>query len=167
MSLASFLGFVFRRASGLLLDLDDTCLPVEQLRALHDFSQRHRFEENPAHLQELVSVLKKKHAVDAIIVANRHGSMVVSSEGDLDTEALTGTALFNYVRAEIPDSDAILVRAGNWYMLFPFNEKVYILRAGSSLSTIEMHAIAREVEAFMKAKLLAPPLSEPIPREEA
>ena len=100
----------------------------------------------------MVSFLKKKHAVDALIVAYRNGSMLVSSEEDMDTEALTGTALFNYVRAEIPQSDAILVRAKDWYMLFPFNEKVYILKAGSNLSTIEMHAIAKEMEAFLKKK---------------
>ncbi len=142
-----------RGAAGLLLDLDDTALPVEQLRALQDYSSRNRLVETPADLQELVALLKRKHAVDSIIVAYRNGSLVVSSDEHLDTEALTGTALFNYVRAEIPASDAIMVRAESfWHMLFPFNEKVYIIRARSNLSTIEMHAIARELEAFLRAQ---------------
>ena len=152
MSLSSLVGSFARRVAGLVLDIDDTAVPTEQLRLLQDYTTRHRLAETPQELREMVSFLKKKHAVDALIVAYRNGSMLVSSEEDMDTEALTGTALFNYVRAEIPQSDAILVRAKDWYMLFPFNEKVYILKAGSNLSTIEMHAIAREMEAFLKKK---------------
>ncbi len=170
MSLVSAFGGLLRKAANLILDVDDTAVPVEQLRVLQDMSSRHRLQAiDPADLRELVEVLRRKHAVDAIIVANRNGSMVVSSDENLDTEALTGTALFNYVRAEIPESDVILVRARDWCMLFPYQDKVYILRAGSSLSTIEMHAIAREIEAFVKAKAApsAAPKAESESRAEA
>ena len=54
--------------------------------------------------------------------------------------------MFNYVNSEIPKSEAVLVKSNEWYMLMPYKNKVFIVRAPASLSTVEFGALAKEVE---------------------
>ena len=55
-------------------------------------------------------------------------------------EAITGTAMFNYIKSEIPKSETVLVKSNEWYMLMPYKNKVFIVRAPASLSTVEFGA---------------------------
>lgn len=132
-----------------VLAIDDSQLPRDQIELLKDYMNNHRFNTNTGDLKELMKVLKKKHEVDSIIVSKRNGSMVVSSNGTDLNEAVIGTALFNYIRSELPKSQSIMIKCDDWYMLFPSGDMIYIVRAPASLVPIELNAISRDVEKFL------------------
>ncbi len=77
---------------------------------------------------------------------------MASTNGEDLTQALTGTALLNYVQSEIPKSTALFVKSNSWYMVFPHKKKIFIIKALDSLSTPELKAIADDVEAFLAKK---------------
>jgi hypothetical protein len=143
----------FRAFAAKLLDLDDTEVPREQLALLSDFLAKYRFDTNVSGLKELVAVLKKKHMVDEIIIAQNNGGLLASTEGDGITAAVSSTALFYYVQSEIPESQYVLIKSGNdWNMIFHYGKKIFVIKAPASLSTLELRAIAREVEDFLAKK---------------
>ncbi len=146
-------GTILRGIAGKVLGIDDTRKPVSQFNAITDILSRHRFDLEKEEAKEMLSELKKKHLVDSITVATKHGSPLLSThKEDSLKEVITGTALFNYVRSEFPGSNTVLVRAKDWVMLIPSREKVYIVRAGSNLSPVELKAIAKDVEKFLAKK---------------
>ncbi|MFH1586603.1 MAG: hypothetical protein ABID38_01970 [Candidatus Diapherotrites archaeon] len=132
-----------------VLAIDDTQLPRDQVNLLKNYVDNHRFNTNTSDLKDLMQILKKKHEVDSIIVSKRNGSMVASSNGNDLNEAVMGTALFNYIRSELPQSQSIMIKSDDWYMLFPSSEMVYIVRAPASLAPIELNAISKDVEKFL------------------
>jgi len=130
-----------------VLGLDNTQVPEKQLNAVSEILSKHTFNTNTSDLKRFLKILKKKHLVDLICVAGRNGSVIASTtNGNGLKEAITGTAMFNYVNSEIPKSETILVKSNEWYMLMPYKNKVFIVRAPASLSTIEFGALAKEVE---------------------
>ncbi len=136
----------------ILLDLDDTSFPKEQFELLRDMSGNHKFDLSVEDLKDLVKILKKKHMVDSITVATQNGSMLVSSNGQGVKQALIGSALFNYIKSEIPKSEAVLIKSHGWHMLIPFGEKIYIVNAASDMTHTELNAIAKEVETFLETQ---------------
>lgn len=122
----------------------------DQLTALEDLLARRFVDETAADLKELVHVLKKKHQVDSISISQMNGSLLASSNTNGVNEAITASALFNYVQAEIPKSEVVLIKSKNWNMLFRHNGRIFIIKAPASLATIEMKAISNEVEAFLQ-----------------
>lgn len=143
------LKFLKRLSSKILGMEDDTKLAFDQVNAIADMFSHLNFDIETDDLKELVKLLKKKHLVDSIVVTKRNGSVIASTNGNALKEAITGTALYNYISSEIPKSQSVLVKADDWYMLFPFKEKMYIVRAGSNLSNIELKALAKEIEEFI------------------
>ncbi len=133
-----------------VLDIDNTSIPKNQMDALNDYMLRFNFNTNTSDLNKLVGILRKKHLVDSICVSNSNGSLIVSSNGTDLNQALTGTALFNYIQSEIPNSKAVLIKSDAWYMILPHNKRVYIVKAASDLSPVELRAIANDVEEFFK-----------------
>jgi hypothetical protein len=129
---------------------DQTSKPVSQIEFLKDFLSKHKyvfsndFEEN-------LNVLKRKHLVDSFLVTNLDGSVVVSSEGNGHTDGIMGTAMLSYIKSEMPDSESVLIkRNGHWFMLFPLNKKVFIVKAGSELTNLELKALAFELDGLMQ-----------------
>ena len=58
--------------------------------------------------------------------------------------------MFSYIKSELPDSEAVLIkREDSWFMLFALNKKVFIVRAGSDLSGIELRALSLELSILM------------------
>ena len=121
-----------------------------QVDFLKDFLSKHNyvfsndFEDN-------LRILKKKHLVDDLLVTNFDGSVVVSSTGNGHSDGIMGTAMFSYIKSEIPDSEAILIkREEGWFMLFTLSKKVFIVKAGSELSGIELKALAMELSILME-----------------
>lgn len=121
-----------------------------QVDFLKDFLSKHNyvfsndFEDN-------LRILKKKHLVDDFLVTNFDGSVVVSSTGNGHSDGIMGTAMFSYIKSEIPDSEAILIkREEGWFMLFTLSKKVFIVKAGSELSGIELKALAMELSILME-----------------
>ncbi len=130
-----------------MLGLDNTELPKTQFSAISEILSKHTFNTNTKDLKKLLKILKKKHLVDMICIASKSGSVIASTaNGNGLKEAITGTAMFNYIKSEIPRSETVLVKSNDWYMLMPYKNKVFIVRAPASLSTIEFNALAREVE---------------------
>lgn len=135
----------------MILDIDDTVIPMEQFKIISDLFSRHNFNFSSKNFKEAMFLLKRKHVVDSVIVAKKDGTIVASSEGNGLHEAITGTALFNYVCSEFPESKNVLVKSGNsWFMVFPFGEKLFIVKATAHLSTIELRALAREFDSIVK-----------------
>lgn len=124
-----------------------TNIQLEFLRsflAKHKYVYSHDFEEN-------LRVLKRKHLVDSFLVTNLDGSIVVSSDGNGHTEGIMGTAMLSYIKSELPDSESVLIkRHGHWFMLFPLHKRVFIVKAGSDLSNIELHALALELDTLLR-----------------
>ena len=138
---------LFRNFAERVLGLDNTELPEKQLHAICEILSKHNFNTNTNDLKRFLKVLKKKHLVDLICVARRNGSVIAStSNGNGLKEAITGTAMFNYIKSEMPESETVLVKSNEWYMLMPYKNKVFIVRAPASLSTVEFNALAKEVE---------------------
>lgn len=154
MGLRKSISRALRNFVSIVLDLDTTSVPQDQINALNDILARHRFNMNAKNIEELVHLLKKKHLVDEICVAQKNGSLIVSSDGNGVSQAITASALFNYVQSEIPKSDFVLIKNHVWNMLFSFGGKIYVIKAPASLSTIELKAISREIETFLEKKTL-------------
>jgi len=137
-----------------VLDIDDTKLPEGQIRLLKDHMAKYRQQmKEAASLREMVNFLKKKHMVDSICVSEADGSTVISSNGNDLSEAVTATALFNYINSEVPSSEAVMIKAnGGWFMLIQYEKKVYAIKAPASLTTVELKALAKDVEKALKNK---------------
>jgi len=142
----------FKGIAEKLLGLDDSGIPVAQFDAIKEISSRHRFDTDVESIEALMRILKKKHLVNSICVTNRNGSMLASTNGNDLKEAITGTALFNYISSEIPRSETVLIKGKEWNILFPYKEKIFIVRAGSDLSQVELRALAKELEEFFVSK---------------
>jgi hypothetical protein len=140
---------VLRRFALRVLD-DDTKKPHSQLDFLRDFLSKHKYVYSQD-FEENLSILKRKHLVDSFLVTNLDGSLVVSSEGNGHTEGIMGTAMLSYIKSEMPDSESVLIkRNDSWFMLFPLEKKVFIVKAGSELSNIELRALAFELNGLLQ-----------------
>lgn len=142
----------FKKTAALIFDIDSTELPEEQCRVLEDFVARHKFDISGKDSKEALEMLRKKHLVDSICVAKLNGSSLASC-GANNGEAITGTAMFKYISSEIPASEAVLVKSKDaWLMLYPYKQKMYIIKAPSDISTVELKALANETEEMLKKK---------------
>ena len=143
------IGFLIRRIAGSILDMDDTTVPYEQLEILNDFLSKHQFDLNQADLNILMRELKREHMVDSISIIDTNGELVISSEGNGKKEASLASYLMGYIDSELATPESVLIKGNNsWFMVFPFNDQTYIIRAQASLSNTELKALARELESF-------------------
>jgi len=139
-----------KKIASKVLDDDAQIQTSSQIEFLRDFLSKHSyvFCED---FGENLGILKKKHLVDDFVVSNFDGSVVASSNGNGHSEGIMGTAMFSYIKSEIPDSEAILIkRADGWFMLFNLNKKIFIVKAGSELSGIELRALAMELSILLE-----------------
>lgn len=148
--MALSLGSTARRFAERILSLDDTHVPKEQVKFIQQLFSKRLQDSQTKDLNKMLRFMKKKHLVDNIIVSKLDGSLIASTTGDGSHEALVGTALFNYVRSELPNSRVVLIKQEGWNMLFHYNDRIYIVKADSHLTNVELRALAREIEAFMK-----------------
>lgn len=120
-----------------------------QVDFLRDFLSDHNyifskdFEKN-------LDILKRKHLVDSFVVTNFDGSLIVSSDDSGQSEGILGTAMLSYIKSELPRTETVLIKQDStWFMLFNLDKKVFIVRAGSELSNIELRALAFELSALL------------------
>ncbi len=139
-----------------VLGIDETSVPTSHLRLFEDYLGKNQFDTGTEDVKKFFAVLKKKHLVDNIVVAGLNGCSIASTNnGGSIAEAVTGAALFNYVKSEIPKSEALMVKSAansGWHMIFPSNKKLYIVKASSDLSMVELRALAKEIESFLAGK---------------
>lgn len=141
---------ILRKFALRVLD-DDTSKPVSQIEFLRDFLSKHKYVYSQD-FEENLEILKRKHLVDSFLVTNLDGSVVVSSEGNGHTDGIMGTAMLSYIKSELPDSESVLIKRNkHWFMLFPLEKKVFIVKAGSELSNIELRALAFELNSLLEA----------------
>ncbi|MCR4368967.1 MAG: hypothetical protein NUV67_03615, partial [archaeon] len=101
-------------------------------------------------VSEFLKVLKKKHLIDDVVVASMNGSSIISSNGHAVSTAVSGAALYSYVQSEHPKSETILIKSnGHWNMIFPMNKKLYLVKASSDVSVVELKALATEIDSFL------------------
>lgn len=156
---------LLRRFADKVLDRPETSFSNDQLSALEDLLANRPTDQLPSDLSELVRVLKRKHVVDSISVSQMNGSLLASTNGNGISEAITASALFNYIQSELPKSEVVLIKSKNWNMLFQYRGKIFVIKAPASLSTIELKAISKEVEAFLASGSPSP--SPPVQQETA
>ncbi|HLD58643.1 MAG TPA: hypothetical protein VI977_03315 [archaeon] len=145
-----FFSRAFGRVASIILDIDDTQQPKEQIAALNDFLARNRFDIETTDLVEFLGLLKKKHLVDSITIS-RAGEVVASSSNNGIGDSFASAALLEFVAKQISKPETILLKMANhWFMVFPFGQNIYIVKASTNLSTIELRAVAREIEEFLK-----------------
>ena len=129
---------------------DDTKQPASQIEFLKDFLSKHKYVFSQD-FEENLTILKRKHMVDGFMVTNLDGSLIVSSEANGHSEGIMGTAMLSYIKSELPDSESVLIkRNDSWFMLFPMEKKVFIVKAGSELSNIELRTLAFELSSLMQ-----------------
>ncbi|MBT4597165.1 MAG: hypothetical protein HOC95_04280 [Candidatus Diapherotrites archaeon] len=129
---------------------DDTSKPVSQVEFLRDFLSKHNYVFSND-FQKNLEILKRKHLVDSFVVTNFDGSIVAASEDTSQSEAIMGTAMLSYIKSELSDSEAVLIkREDGWFMLFALDKKVFIVRAGSELASIELKALALELSILLE-----------------
>lgn len=134
-----------------VLAIDNTAQPKEHIRAIRELLCKNGVELNGDSLPEVLSKLKQKHLVDSVIVTKRDGSILATTEQNGIKQAITGTALFNYVSSELEKTESVLIKSnGDWFMVFPFGEKIFVVKAAASLSTVELKALAKELDNFLK-----------------
>jgi hypothetical protein len=142
---------IFQRFAVRILDFDDTSPPREQLNFISHFKMRFKFDELPKDAREFVKVMAKKHLVDSIMIVDSNGKLLLSTNGASREEALTEAAVFNYILSQIKTSETLIVKArDNYVMMLPHNGKIYRIRAGSNLTTVELKALAKELEDNVK-----------------
>lgn len=149
MAVRKYFAQILRQFAEKVLDIDDTTANPSTVEMLGNYAQRFDFDEDANDLKQFLEMLRKKHMVDTISIARHTGSIVATSNGVTSDEALNATAMFNYVKSELPRSEVVLVKERDWYMLFPYNRKVYMIKAPSNLTTVELKALARECEEFL------------------
>ncbi|MBT4192570.1 MAG: hypothetical protein HOE11_04635 [Candidatus Diapherotrites archaeon] len=129
---------------------DDTSKPVSQVEFLRDFLSKHNYVFSND-FQKNLEILKRKHLVDSFVVTNFDGSIVAASEDTSQSEAIMGTAMLSYIKSELSDSEAVLIkREEGWFMLFALDKKVFIVRAGSELASIELKSLALELSILLE-----------------
>jgi len=140
---------IFGAFAKAILDIDDTSRPVQHLEFFRDYSDKFNFDTGTDDAQKFLNELKKKHLVDDIVVASFNGGAILSTNGNSVSRALSGAALFNYVHSELPKSESLMIKSNGWHMIVPYNKKLYIVKATSDLSNIELKALAKEIESFL------------------
>ena len=146
------------RAVSWVLDRDDTTLPSQQYACITDFLSHQRYDLSSTDLAELLATLKNKHLVESILVTSKTGQLFAASEPDGVKEAVLTSALYNYVNAELARAHNVTIQTGDqWLMIYPFNQKLFVVKSASGLSNLELRALARELETTLIKRAVVVP----------
>ncbi len=148
-------GFITRFAAKVLA-VDSTSLPEQQLAMIQDVlvSQKDRVQGKEA--KELLTCLKRKHLVNSITLHRFKDRLVFSSSGNGMQESKRGTEVVDFVKRNFENTDIVTLRTGKeWIMLMPLQSSLYVVKANSTLSTVELRALAKEIESVFKKKHLS------------
>lgn len=121
-----------------------------QIEFLKDFLSKHNYVFSKDFSKNL-EILKRKHLVESFVVTNFDGSVILSSDSDEQNEGIIGTAMLSYIKSELPQTQTVLIKKEDgWFMLFNLDKKVFIVRAGSELSNIELQALAFDLSGLLE-----------------
>lgn len=149
------LGYFFTRFAAKVLDFDHTALPEQQFAMIQDVLANGTVPVKGNDVQALLSCLKKKHLVNSITVRRVKDGIVFSSSGNGQAESSNALQIVDFVNKVFSSADIVTMRTEKeWVMLLPFNGSIFVVRANSALSGIELRALAREIEVLLKKGLL-------------
>lgn len=150
------LGYFFTRFAAKVLDFDHTALPEQQFAMIRDVLANETVPVKGKDMQEILSCLKKKHLVNSITVRTLRDGLVFSSSGNGLAESKNASQIVNFVNKTFSSADLVAMRTEKeWVMLLPSNGGIFVVKANSTLSGIELRAIAREIEALLKKRAIA------------
>ncbi len=148
------LSALFVRFAAKIIAVDDTVVPYEQLRVVQDMLKAQRIELDSKDARKLLNALARKHLVNGITVLKPNSNIVFSSSGNGAAEAEAAASLFRFLNTSASKPDAVAVKhSREWSMLLPSNGKIFVVNANSSLSTVELRAIARDTEVALAKRL--------------
>ncbi len=152
----SSLSYFFTKFAAKVLDFDHTALPEQQFAMIQDVLANETIQIKGSEAKELLSCLKKKHLVNSITVRRIKNGTVFSSSGNGQAESKNASDLMGFATKNFATADIVTMRTEkDWVMLMPFKESIYIIKANSCLSTIELKAIAREIEFELKKRRIS------------
>jgi hypothetical protein len=143
--MSGILSNLLTKISNKVLNIDDLKTPKE-LESLLEYRPVNLCSKN---LDDFLLKLKNKHLVNHIIVTDLEGIVIGSTEKDL-REGFKSAAMYNYINTEIKDLSIILIESKGWNIIFKYTEKVYFIKANDSLSRIEVMAIVKDLENYLK-----------------
>lgn len=147
------LSYLFARFAVKVLDFDHTSLPEHQFAIIHDMLASQTIAIEGKEAKDLLNCLKKKHLVNSITVRRFKSGNVYSSSGNGMQESLNASNIMEFVNKNFSSADIVTMRTEKeWIMLMPIQNSLYIVKANSSLSTIELKIIAKEIEAVLKKR---------------
>lgn len=145
---------LFTQMAAKIIAVDDTVVPAEQLQAVREMLKSRQFSLEGKDARKLLQGVKGKHLVNSITVVKANSSLVFSSEGNGIREAENAADFFQYAGNRISKTEAIAVkRSRDWVMMLSSQGKIFVVKANSSISTIEMRAIAKDIEKAMGKEL--------------
>jgi len=133
------------RMSTKMLNIEDLNTPKE-LEPLLEYRPVNLCSKN---LDDFLLKLRHKHLVNHIIVTDLEGIVIGSTEKDL-REGFKSAAMYNYINTEIKELSIILIESKGWNIIFKYSDNVYFIKANDSLSRIEVMAIVKDLESYLK-----------------
>ena len=147
------LSYFFTKFAAKVLDFDHTALPEQQFAMIQDMLANESIQIKGTDAKELLSCLKRKHLVNSITVRRMKNGTVFSSSGNGQAESKNASNLMSFACKNFATTDIVTMRTEkDWVMLMPFQDSIYIVKANSCLSTVELNAIAREIEFELKKR---------------
>lgn len=152
----SGLSYFFTKFAAKVLDFDHTALPEQQFAMIQDVLANESIQVKGTEAKELLSCLKRKHLVNSITVRRLKNDVVFSSSGNGQAESKSALNLMSFASKNFATADIVTVRTEkDWVMLMPFEGSIYVVKANSCLSTVELRAIAREIELELKKRRIS------------
>ena len=150
------LGYFFTRFAAKVLDFDRTALPEQQFAMIQDMLANETVQVKGKDMQEILSCLKRKHLVNSITIRRLRDGIVFSSSGNGQAESNNASHIADFVNKTFSSAALVAMRTEKeWVMLLPFNGSIFVVKANSALSGIELRALARETESLLKKRAIA------------
>jgi len=150
------LNYIFTKFAAKVLSFDKTEIPEQQFALIQDLLATRTVKIKGRDASEILSCLKRKHLVNSITVRRIRDGAVFSSSGNGQQESKSGEDLFNFATKAFSGTDIVTMRTEReWVMLMPLNGFIYVVKANSTLSTVELGALAREIEEILKKRSLS------------
>jgi len=150
------LSYIFTKFAVKILDFDNTCLPEQQFAIIQDMVANQTIPITGKGVKDILLCIKKKHIVNSITVRRMKDGVVFSSTGNGMGESKNASDLLAFVGKSFSGTDVITMRnEKEWVMLLPLQEHLYIVKANSTVSTVELKAIAKEIQSVLKKRHLS------------
>lgn len=136
-----------------VLGFDKTEVPKQQFALIQDVLANYHVPVRGKEAKELLSCLKRKHLVNSITLRQPKKGLVFSSSGNGSTESRSGESILDFVNKNFAKTDVLAMRTEKeWVMLLPSSAGIFVVKANSPLSPIELRVLAKDVEKTLKNK---------------